>query len=198
MAIVCPGPGWRRRRSAGPLCLCARPAHRMEHGGRRGIGRSTGPACAGPSSTVLQCPSHQACSRESTAIKSGGTSCCPRPEPRGWVRPWRVVPAGVVHRSGWSRARPMDPVVGSVWFIGSAGGSLEWNGFFIVFRDRAVELAMRLLYTARSSGAGWSSPVARRAHNPKVTGSNPVPATISSDLSSERLDAIKMACHPGT
>ena len=25
--------------------------------------------------------------------------------------------------------------------------------------------------------AGWSSPVARRAHNPKVAGSNPVPAT---------------------
>ena len=25
--------------------------------------------------------------------------------------------------------------------------------------------------------AGWSSPVARQAHNPKVTGSNPVPAT---------------------
>jgi hypothetical protein len=27
------------------------------------------------------------------------------------------------------------------------------------------------------SAAGWSSLVARRAHNPKVTGSNPVPAT---------------------
>ncbi len=27
--------------------------------------------------------------------------------------------------------------------------------------------------------AGWSSTAARRAHNPKVTGSNPVPATIS-------------------
>ena len=25
--------------------------------------------------------------------------------------------------------------------------------------------------------AGWSSMAARRAHNPKVTGSNPVPAT---------------------
>ncbi len=25
--------------------------------------------------------------------------------------------------------------------------------------------------------AGWSSLVARRAHNPKVAGSNPVPAT---------------------
>ena len=26
-------------------------------------------------------------------------------------------------------------------------------------------------------GAGWSSSVARRAHNPKAAGSNPVPAT---------------------
>ena len=26
--------------------------------------------------------------------------------------------------------------------------------------------------------AGWSSPVARRAHNPKVGGSNPPPATM--------------------
>jgi hypothetical protein len=26
--------------------------------------------------------------------------------------------------------------------------------------------------------AGWSSSVARRAHNPKVVGSNPAPATI--------------------
>ena len=28
-----------------------------------------------------------------------------------------------------------------------------------------------------SSGAGWSSQAARRAHNPKVVGSNPTPAT---------------------
>src|SRR5882762_4230117 len=31
-----------------------------------------------------------------------------------------------------------------------------------------------------SSDAGWSSPVARWAHNPKVAGSNPAPATIKS------------------
>ena len=31
--------------------------------------------------------------------------------------------------------------------------------------------------TADHPGAGWSSPVARQAHNLKVTGSNPVPAT---------------------
>ena len=29
----------------------------------------------------------------------------------------------------------------------------------------------------RQSIAGWSSSVARRAHNPKVVGSNPAPAT---------------------
>ncbi len=29
-----------------------------------------------------------------------------------------------------------------------------------------------------NADAGWSSPVARRAHNPKVGGSNPPPATI--------------------
>ena len=28
------------------------------------------------------------------------------------------------------------------------------------------------------NNAGWSSLVARRAHNPKVVGSNPAPATI--------------------
>src|SRR5579859_729830 len=31
----------------------------------------------------------------------------------------------------------------------------------------------------RSHGAGWSSPVARQAHNLKVIGSNPIPATNS-------------------
>ena len=30
--------------------------------------------------------------------------------------------------------------------------------------------------------AGWSSLVARRAHNPKVVGSNPAPATIFKDV----------------
>ena len=32
-------------------------------------------------------------------------------------------------------------------------------------------------YKMELDDAGWSSLVARRAHNPKVTGSNPVPAT---------------------
>ena len=36
----------------------------------------------------------------------------------------------------------------------------------------------RACYT-RNFAAGWSSSVARRAHNPEVAGSNPVPATIS-------------------
>ena len=32
-------------------------------------------------------------------------------------------------------------------------------------------------YSPISIDAGWSSLVARRAHNPEVAGSNPVPAT---------------------
>jgi hypothetical protein len=35
------------------------------------------------------------------------------------------------------------------------------------------------LYSPPHSDAGWSSLVARRAHNPKVVGSNPAPATIN-------------------
>ena len=36
-----------------------------------------------------------------------------------------------------------------------------------------------IVYTPQidTTGAGWSSLVARRAHNPKVVGSNPAPAT---------------------
>jgi hypothetical protein len=34
------------------------------------------------------------------------------------------------------------------------------------------------LATSQQLDAGWSSPVARRAHNPKVVGSNPAPATM--------------------
>ena len=34
-----------------------------------------------------------------------------------------------------------------------------------------------MLLFKRYTDAGWSSLVARRAHNPKVVGSNPAPAT---------------------
>src|SRR2546427_360900 len=48
-------------------------------------------------------------------------------------------------------------------------------------------------------GAGWSSLAARRAHNPKVAGSNPAPATINTchvaagDTRDERLGWIAVA-----
>ena len=51
--------------------------------------------------------------------------------------------------------------------------------------------AMGWLCYSSISDAGWSSSVARRAHNPKVIGSNPVPATkFESCLDSEFLLAI--------
>ena len=42
-----------------------------------------------------------------------------------------------------------------------------------------VALHANAPYTGRLTDAGWSSLAARRAHNPKVAGSNPAPATIS-------------------
>ena len=45
-----------------------------------------------------------------------------------------------------------------------------------------LPLFLFLIYRMDASwhhSAGWSSLVARRAHNPEVIGSNPVPATIS-------------------
>ena len=45
----------------------------------------------------------------------------------------------------------------------------------------------------RSQVAGWSSPVARQAHNLKVTGSNPVPATKYINKTKE-LNVERFAC----
>ena len=42
-------------------------------------------------------------------------------------------------------------------------------------------------YRTGNHDAGWSSPVARQAHNLKVTGSNPVPATIDKKASPKGL-----------
>ncbi len=40
-----------------------------------------------------------------------------------------------------------------------------------------MKIVVTQLKTGAKSDAGWSSLVARRAHNPKVVGSNPAPAT---------------------
>src|SRR5680860_325450 len=52
---------------------------------------------------------------------------------------------------------------------------------------QGIQEVYRYAILPLSHGAGWSSSVARRAHNPKVTGSNPVPATIESPVTSGAL-----------
>src|SRR5690606_22232451 len=57
-------------------------------------------------------------------------------------------------------------------------GAFRWEGVGRSLRlTHTVRLCRRPL-TAAPHVAGWSSLVARRAHNPKVAGSNPAPATI--------------------
>ena len=55
-----------------------------------------------------------------------------------------------------------------------AGKGWDKDASFVV-ADRAIQLEWPPGYTRGHSR--WSSPVARRAHNPKVTSSNLVPAT---------------------
>ena len=45
---------------------------------------------------------------------------------------------------------------------------LTFNSYYAIIYEHLLK---------RKYIAGWSSPVARRAHNPKVVGSNPAPAT---------------------
>jgi hypothetical protein len=66
----------------------------------------------------------------------------------------------------------------SVHFVGQCGG-LAQLGEHLPYKQRvggsipsASTITIRMIIVA-----GWSSPVARRAHNPKVAGSNPAPAT---------------------
>ena len=94
-----------------------------------------------------------------------------------------VVIARDAHRHAWEREaidaltpRAPDAIVVE---IGLPHWRPPWRGD--VRRDlrrRPRECAKRLPsgYT-RPSDAGWSSLVARRAHNPEVAGSNPAPAT---------------------
>jgi hypothetical protein len=61
---------------------------------------------------------------------------------------------------------------------------LKWGTIRILLRhisNKHLDISIIFIYKVflhTSTDAGWSSLVARRAHNPKVTGSNPVPATI--------------------
>ena len=77
-------------------------------------------------------------------------------------------------------------VNGSSPFIGFLSGNRQMGGFPSGQRGQTVNLLhlasmVRIhhhpLAKAFMDIAGWSSLEARRAHNPEVTGSNPVPAT---------------------
>jgi hypothetical protein len=65
----------------------------------------------------------------------------------------------------------------------------------------SAQLQQYLLNACHSLIAGWSSSVARRAHNPKVVGSNPAPAITI--LNSKKFHGLVVqlvrmpACHAG-
>src|SRR5215213_2011689 len=54
---------------------------------------------------------------------------------------------------------------------------LSRSGVFVCVAEQENRHASCALGSGSGVGAGWSSPVARQAHNLKVAGSNPAPAT---------------------
>src|SRR5580704_16712933 len=98
-------------------------------------------------------------------------------------KPWRLIVSvllvgaeGSVDTSGWRRCPSEQTRIGKK---SSGGDSALCNRrpfAFVVFdgAGRAFDPG-RTAWHHKS--AGWSSPVARWAHNPKVAGSNPAPAT---------------------
>ena len=70
--------------------------------------------------------------------------------------------------------------------------TLKFSLMNLVFANARRRVIMNTAVDQQLHSAGWSSLVARRAHNPEVVGSNPAPATrntrsedISSDLFSQ-------------
>ena len=81
--------------------------------------------------------------------------------------------------------------IGVEWFrISDLSVEVEWYRNLSVSDWKSCPAGMFDL------GAGWSSPVARWAHNPKVAGSNPAPATnlLRSQISDLRSQTLIRGC----
>ena len=72
-------------------------------------------------------------------------------------------------------ARAEEPIYN---FEKAAAGLTPSGGFFDLAGGKPARMTRAGLLARLMVGAGWSSPVARQAHNLKVVGSNPTPATI--------------------
>jgi hypothetical protein len=100
----------------------------------------------------------------------------------------------VVHLQRVVRFRPSEIVHGSFILPLSRGLILS------IYAGRAG-LRPRIRRTKAQAfqciGAGWSSPVARQAHNLKVTGSNPVPATNSTYRKPRESGVFRFRAPPG-
>src|SRR5690606_24908608 len=59
-----------------------------------------------------------------------------------------------------------------------------------------VVIGIGRAYNGGSTDAGWSSLVARRAHNPKVAGSNPAPATENPQVTGLGVSSLQLLIGP--
>ena len=90
-----------------------------------------------------------------------------------------------------ARAQTRDPIPNSTVKTLRAHGTASQD----VGESVAARSTQRTPITnlnTKSPNAGWSSPVARQAHNLKVVGSNPTPATKSAENSPDKSDCWRL------
>ena len=202
-ALVAPFRGAARR--GGVTCRCRRRPDRRRRGRDRGAGRRRRAARRHCASTATSRStgrrSWSSCSRSrawrpaacrrlpgewfAAVVPDAEVRCLDeqrRPTDLELDGRQLVVIARDAHRHAWQRdaidaltARAPDAVVVEVglphWRPPGAATYVATYGAARVNVEAAAER-----YT-RARDAGWSSQVARRAHNPEVAGSNPAPAT---------------------
>ena len=103
---------------------------------------------------------HHATRRRAAENQNLNTLVGPKAHRVHWTTWWLWRGACTRSHPELGRENPQRP-----WYCGSSRGRV---GRRQVFQCTQIN---------KTTNAGWSSPVARQAHNLKVTGSNPVPAT---------------------
>ena len=90
----------------------------------------------------------------------------------GWMTWWLWRGACTRSHPELGRENPQRP-----WYCVSRRGRVGRRQVF-----QPIRFLQLRLQAGVTVGAGWSSPVARQAHNLKVIGSNPIPATTDTGL----------------
>ena len=104
-------------------------------------------------------------------------AACSAKPPHAWST--HLPPSHLLGLVAIARGQTPDPIPNSaVKTLCAHGTAAQAAEESVAARPKYPTLSLAFLVAINPTLAGWSSPVARQAHNLKVVGSNPTPATI--------------------